>query len=260
MVESFVGHAAGFRGHPIGQRTGPGWAEPRVGVGRIVSPSVWRKRSRTSIVCAGARSSAARLGLAEGAGLGPLAPAQLVEAESWAAEEFGGAPLGDARLSRRLVNIVESKAPEPGRAFSGVAQIGTAVKALLPIDRHPDEAAVSLPQILQPHRQRTLRRIRGSAPCCACRTAPIWTIRAWLTGSDRQQPDRRPESGIAPGPWPWPPMDFRWGSCAPSVWRRKIAAREATELGHPDRGKTDLLGFKRCASSEKWRPKCPRRD
>ena len=104
----------------------------------------------------------ARLGLAEGAGLGPLAPAQGVEAESWAEEEFGGAPLGDARLSRRLVNIVESKAQEPGRAFSGVAQGDwPAVKAYYRLIDHPDEAAVSLPQILQPHRQRTLRRMQG---------------------------------------------------------------------------------------------------
>ena len=104
----------------------------------------------------------ARLGLAEGAGLGPLAPAQGVEAENWAAEEFGGAPLGDARLSRRLVNIVESKAQEPGRAFSGVAQGDwPAVKAYYRLIDHPDEAAVSLPQILQPHRERTLRRMQG---------------------------------------------------------------------------------------------------
>ena len=104
----------------------------------------------------------ARLGLAEGAGLGPLAPAQGVEAENWAAEEFGGAPLGDARLSRRLVNIVESKAQEPGRAFSGVPQGDwPAVKAYYRLIDHPDEAAVSLPQILQPHRERTLRRMQG---------------------------------------------------------------------------------------------------
>ena len=104
----------------------------------------------------------ARLGLAEGAGLGPLAPAQGVEAGNWAAEEFGGAPLGDARLSRRLVNIAQSKGQEPGRAFSGVAQGDwPAVKAYYRLIDHPDEAAVSLPQILQPHRKRTLRRMQG---------------------------------------------------------------------------------------------------
>ena len=104
----------------------------------------------------------ARLGLAEGAGLGPLAPAQGVEAGNWASEEFGGAPLGDARLSRRLVNIAQSKGQEPGRAFSGVAQGDwPAVKAYYRLIDHPDEAAVSLPQILQPHRKRTLRRMQG---------------------------------------------------------------------------------------------------
>ena len=33
----------------------------------------------------------------------PLAPGDGIDAESWAAHEFGGAPLGDARLSARLV-------------------------------------------------------------------------------------------------------------------------------------------------------------
>ncbi len=104
----------------------------------------------------------ARLGLAEGAGLGPLAPAQGGEAESWAEEEFGGAPLGDARLSRRLVNIAQSKGQEPGRAFSGVAQGDwPAVKAYYRLIDHPDETAVSLPHILRPHRQRTVRRMQG---------------------------------------------------------------------------------------------------
>ena len=42
----------------------------------------------------------ARLGLAEGAGLGPLAPAQGGEAESWAAEEFGRAAGGRAAESK----------------------------------------------------------------------------------------------------------------------------------------------------------------
>src|SRR2546425_4065503 len=43
----------------------------------------------------------ARLGLAAGAGLGPIGPADGVDGKNWAKQEFGGAPLGDARLSRR---------------------------------------------------------------------------------------------------------------------------------------------------------------
>ena len=40
-----------------------------------------------------------RLGLAKGVGLGPLGPADGLDGENWAKQEFGGAPLGDARLS-----------------------------------------------------------------------------------------------------------------------------------------------------------------
>ncbi len=34
-----------------------------------------------------------RLGLAAGAGLGPLGPADGLDGENWAKQEFGGAPL-----------------------------------------------------------------------------------------------------------------------------------------------------------------------
>ena len=182
----------------------------------------------------------ARLGLAEGAGLGPLAPAQGVEAENWAAEEFGGAPLGDARLSRRLVNIVESKAQEPGRAFSGVAQGDwPAVKAYYRLIDHPDEAAVSLPQILQPHRERTLRRMQGQRTvlCLQDGTDLDYTSLAQCEGlgvigsnqTGAQSLHLHSTLAVAPNGLPV------------SGAAVEIATREATELGHPDRGETDLL-------------------
>ncbi len=103
-----------------------------------------------------------RLGLAKSAGLGPLGPADGIDGESWAKQEFGGASLGDARLSRRLVNIAQSKAEKPGRAFTGVAEGDwPAVKAYYRLIDHPDEEAVSLDHILEPHRQRTVQRMRG---------------------------------------------------------------------------------------------------
>jgi hypothetical protein len=104
----------------------------------------------------------ARLGLAEGAGLGPLGPAEGMDKDTWAAQEFGGAPLGDARLSRRLVDIAQSKAGKPGSAFTGVAGgDGPAVKAYYRLIDHPDENAVSMPHILEPHRERTVRRMKA---------------------------------------------------------------------------------------------------
>ena len=103
-----------------------------------------------------------RLGLAEGAGLGPLGPAEGMDNNTWAEQEFGGAPLGDARLSRRLVDIAQSKAEKPGRAFTGVADGDwPAVKAYYRLIDHPDEDAVTMPHILEPHRERTVRRMKA---------------------------------------------------------------------------------------------------
>jgi len=103
-----------------------------------------------------------RLGLVEGAGLGPLGPAEGMDNQTWAQQEFGGAPLGDARLSRRLVDIAQSKAEKPGQAFTGVADGDwPAVKAYYRLIDHPDEEAVSMPHILEPHRERTVRRMKA---------------------------------------------------------------------------------------------------
>lgn len=103
-----------------------------------------------------------RLGLAAGAGLGPLGPADGVDGKNWAKQEFGGAPLGDVRLSERLVQIAHSKAEKPGRAFTGVAEGDwPAVKAFYRFIDHPDQEAVSMPHILQPHRERTVQRMKA---------------------------------------------------------------------------------------------------
>jgi hypothetical protein len=104
----------------------------------------------------------ARLDLPEGAGLGPLGVADGLDGKNWAKQEFGGAPLGDARLSQRLVDIAESKAEKPGRAFTGVAEGDwPAVKAYYRFIDHADEEAISMGHILQPHRERTIQRMKG---------------------------------------------------------------------------------------------------
>jgi hypothetical protein len=103
-----------------------------------------------------------RLGLDRNAGRGPLGPADGMEAGQWAEHEFGGAPLGDTRLSRRLVEVAAAKADVPDRAFSGVAEGDwAAVKAYYRMIDQPEESAVSMPNILAPHRERTVRRMMG---------------------------------------------------------------------------------------------------
>ena len=104
----------------------------------------------------------AGIGLAADAGLGPLRPTEGLDAECWAEKEFGGAPLGDRRLSSRLVNVARAKAEKPGRAFSGVAKGDwPAVKAFYRMIDQPEKSAVSMPNILAPHRERTVRRMKG---------------------------------------------------------------------------------------------------
>jgi len=104
----------------------------------------------------------ARMGLSANAGLGALQPADGLEATQWAQNEFGGAPLGDARLSKRLVNVAAAKGEVPDRAFSGVAKGDwAAVKAYYRMIDQAQDSAVTMSNILAPHRQRTVRRMMG---------------------------------------------------------------------------------------------------
>ena len=103
-----------------------------------------------------------RMGLSADAGLGALSPAHGLETEQWAENEFGGATLGDARLSKRLVNVAGAKAQVPSRAFSGVAKGDwPAVKAYYRLIDQPEESAINMTNILAPHRARTVRRMQG---------------------------------------------------------------------------------------------------
>ena len=103
-----------------------------------------------------------RMGLGPNAGLGALSPVDGLEAGQWAQNEFGAAPLGDERLSKRLVNAAAAKAEVPGRAFSGVAEGDwPAVKGYYRMIDQPEESAVSMSNILAPHRGRTVRRMMG---------------------------------------------------------------------------------------------------
>jgi len=103
-----------------------------------------------------------RMGVSPDAGLGALGPGEGLETERWAANEFGGAPLGDERLSKRLVEVAAAKAEVPDRAFSGVAEGDwAAVKAYYRMIDQPEESAVTMANILLPHRQRTIRRMQG---------------------------------------------------------------------------------------------------
>lgn len=83
-----------------------------------------------------------------------------LEPEKWAEQEFGGAPLGDQRRTRRLVRSAEAMAECPTASFPGAAKGDRSViKAHYRFIEQPDESAVNMDNILLPHREQTIRRM-----------------------------------------------------------------------------------------------------
>jgi len=80
----------------------------------------------------------------------------------WAEQEFGGAPLGDKRLERRLVMSAGLQATDPTQAFTRVAKEDwPAVKGYYRLIDKPADSAVTPEHILAPHRERTIQRMRA---------------------------------------------------------------------------------------------------
>ena len=92
----------------------------------------------------------------------PLAVGDGLDAEVWADHEFGVAPLGDARLSARLVQSAQHMAESPMRAITGAAHGARAlVKGHYRLIDQPADSAATVGNILAPHRERTLRRMQA---------------------------------------------------------------------------------------------------
>jgi hypothetical protein len=109
-----------------------------------------------------------RIGLAEGSGLDAIDIISCVDGKNWAEKEFGGAPLGDTRLSRRLVEIGAGKAEKPGVAYARVVGGDWAkTKGYYRLIDAPDESAIQMANILLPHREQTIRRMKGQ-PVVLC--------------------------------------------------------------------------------------------
>ena len=90
-----------------------------------------------------------------------LSPGEGLDSDVWAANEFGGAPLGDKRLSARLVKSVGLLASFPGHAMTAnPTPDRAAVKGYYRLVDRPDESQVTPGNILAPHRARTIARMR----------------------------------------------------------------------------------------------------
>ncbi|NNF96712.1 MAG: IS4 family transposase, partial [Halobacteria archaeon] len=85
---------------------------------------------------------------------------QGLEGKQWAQNEFGGAQLGDERLSKRLVDSARIQAEKPAESFNGAAQGNwPLVKGYYRLIDQPDDSAITMKAILAPHRERTLQRM-----------------------------------------------------------------------------------------------------
>jgi hypothetical protein len=94
--------------------------------------------------------------------LGPLDIAEGLDADGWGDREFGGAPLGDARLAKRLVSSAEIQAEKPGQTFTSAAEGDwAAIKGYYRLIEQPEESGVSMDHILLPHRRQTIRRMEA---------------------------------------------------------------------------------------------------
>lgn len=111
------------------------------------------------VVVAGFRE---RLGLPAHAGQGPVSLRASLEAETWVELEFGDAPLGDKRLSKRLVKCAAALAECPTGSFPTATDGGRAlIKGYYRFVEQPDTSAVTMDNILTPHREQTLRRMQS---------------------------------------------------------------------------------------------------
>jgi Domain of unknown function (DUF4338)/Transposase DNA-binding/Transposase DDE domain len=106
----------------------------------------------------------ARLGVGEPVPLAALDVAEGLEGPGWAAQEFGGADLGDKRTNERLIEFAGTLAAMPGRAFCGAAQGDkSAIKSYYRMIEQPDDAQVTMAAILAPHQLRTVQRMKAQS-------------------------------------------------------------------------------------------------
>ena len=108
------------------------------------------------------------LGVPDADPLPVLEPGEGLGADVWAMNEFGGAQLGDRRLTARLVKSAALLAAYPGRAISAnVESDEAAVNGFYRLIEQPADSEVTVENILAPHRERTIGRMRGQSTVLA---------------------------------------------------------------------------------------------
>jgi len=85
------------------------------------------------------------------------APPLRKEITDWAEEEFGGADLGDRRLTKRLVQILRDFSARPQASIPQACQSRSKAKATYRFFDHPE---ITMEKILHPHYEATLLRAK----------------------------------------------------------------------------------------------------
>lgn len=87
--------------------------------------------------------------------------------QSWVEEEFAGADLGDRRLNKRLIKIVEHLADKPTASIPGACQDWTETQAAYRFfnqaEAEEEQAGLTMEDVLRPHLQRTRQRMAQHA-------------------------------------------------------------------------------------------------
>ena len=108
-----------------------------------------------------------QLGLSEDAGpkdheLEAIEIVSGIDGGNWAENEFGGARIGDKRLTVRLIQSATDKAEKPGLAYcAAVNGNWKKTKGYYRMIDKPDDSAMTMENILLPHRNRTIQRMKG---------------------------------------------------------------------------------------------------
>jgi hypothetical protein len=140
------------------------WVGSTAGRGRQDRDKEYAKTVKDIYVWVLAKDFRSRLGLPSHAGRGPLSLGTGLESGTWAQLEFGEAPLGDERLSKRLVQCAAALGENPMASFSEAVGGDTAlIKGYYRLidTEETDESAVSMETILLPHREQTIRRMKA---------------------------------------------------------------------------------------------------
>ena len=91
-----------------------------------------------------------------------LEPGEGLNAADWAENEFAAAPLGDKRLSARLVKSAGLLAAYPGQKINASSDSGgNEIAGFYRMIEAPAESEVTVANMLAPHRERSIRRMRG---------------------------------------------------------------------------------------------------